>query len=554
MIALLDHLATTGEENGILVFDRQSLSVMLVIFAQAHLPITAMHLSRLAISALHDPRTAPRSWTELFWLADRNWQNPVSLGLLVMPMVKSRVLPSPTFAIFSLTCLLATITPITMSRAWPAQSESMTVNGTITANCSSLDKLGQVDPKSQLSVGVALCTGQTEGADIQAYYNENSDDEFFSGSGSVYGLNVTSIPGFLLRNQGCFPMKGASRPASNSDDDLKRWCDGTGLNETWHSSTLNGSNGIVLHMSWCSNFYANASYNARWMSEPNASATAAIAVTATNGGSPLVSGLIRCDLSISSGTADVVYQSFYDAAFRKFQHHPPTDAASVQSDVPYHPLYAALYYITQLGGNNGSADTTLNQLNIGIDDEDYDYTPNIDDVASAIDSVAYCMAGSLASLSEAPVHLNYTMLESLDIVQWRRKPRYIVATLISIAGWFLLLVYSTVKMYRPTFGGSLNSYVAARLLADSPELVEGHCCGELKSNPKLHAPFGCVADVRADEPVGHIGVVASKEPRCALDRKRREYSLTILQITTQGLIIKHFHNVSALLSGMRAAI
>jgi hypothetical protein len=45
-------------------------SLLLTGFAQGHSAITAMHLGRLAVSALHQRLTRPRSWAELFWLAD----------------------------------------------------------------------------------------------------------------------------------------------------------------------------------------------------------------------------------------------------------------------------------------------------------------------------------------------------------------------------------------------------------------------------------------------------------------------------------------------------
>ena len=48
-------------------------SLFFTSIAQGHGPVTALHLIRLAVSVLHSSSVLPpRTWTELFWLADRN--------------------------------------------------------------------------------------------------------------------------------------------------------------------------------------------------------------------------------------------------------------------------------------------------------------------------------------------------------------------------------------------------------------------------------------------------------------------------------------------------
>ena len=46
-------------------------SVLLTMFTQGHTAVTGIHISRLAISALQSRRGAPRTWIELFWMADK---------------------------------------------------------------------------------------------------------------------------------------------------------------------------------------------------------------------------------------------------------------------------------------------------------------------------------------------------------------------------------------------------------------------------------------------------------------------------------------------------
>jgi hypothetical protein len=70
--------------------------------------------------------------------------------------------------------------------------------------------------------------------------------------------------------------------------------------------------------------------------------------------------------------------------------------------------------------------------------------------------------------------------------------------------WLALLLFLTVRMFRPSFGSSLDSYAAARLLVDLPFLVDGHCCGELAENPNLRAGFLRVGDYQPGDDVGHV--------------------------------------------------
>ncbi|KAL0565882.1 hypothetical protein V5O48_016136 [Marasmius crinis-equi] len=51
-------------------------TILLTVFTQAHVPVTAYHLARIAVSALQNPNTTPNSWAELFWLADQEWTVP----------------------------------------------------------------------------------------------------------------------------------------------------------------------------------------------------------------------------------------------------------------------------------------------------------------------------------------------------------------------------------------------------------------------------------------------------------------------------------------------
>jgi hypothetical protein len=70
--------------------------------------------------------------------------------------------------------------------------------------------------------------------------------------------------------------------------------------------------------------------------------------------------------------------------------------------------------------------------------------------------------------------------------------------------WFILLLGATFIFFRPTFGESLNSYVAGRLLVERPTLVAGYGCGSLTDNMEMSAKFDTVGDSKVGANVGHI--------------------------------------------------
>ncbi|KAJ6553838.1 hypothetical protein B0H10DRAFT_1240223 [Mycena sp. CBHHK59/15] len=89
-------------------------SLLLTVFAQGHGAVTAMHLARVSVSALHSRRTAPNTWAEVFWMSDRMWQGPVGLLSTVFAASRLRVRTSGHFVLCAVTCLVALVTPIVL--------------------------------------------------------------------------------------------------------------------------------------------------------------------------------------------------------------------------------------------------------------------------------------------------------------------------------------------------------------------------------------------------------------------------------------------------------
>lgn len=130
----------------IIVLEKAAASVlpglMLTLFAQAHAAITAMHLARVGVSALQSSNTAHHSWAELFWLADQAWQGLVGVITTGIAMRKMKVRVSSMFVTFSFTCILvAWVTPVILSRAYPVGIVDVRHTTSITPSTLSLDGL-----------------------------------------------------------------------------------------------------------------------------------------------------------------------------------------------------------------------------------------------------------------------------------------------------------------------------------------------------------------------------------------------------------------------------
>jgi len=99
-------------------------NILRTVFDQGHGPITAMHLTRLAVDSLDTPWVSPNTWMEGFWLADRRWSGPVGLWTTAKTYIsrKLRKLRGPHvslgFCFFAVLSVVALVTPVTLSRAY----------------------------------------------------------------------------------------------------------------------------------------------------------------------------------------------------------------------------------------------------------------------------------------------------------------------------------------------------------------------------------------------------------------------------------------------------
>jgi len=93
-------------------------SVLRIVFTQAHGPITSMHLARLVIGTLDAHWAIPRTWMEVFWLADRRWAGPFGLGKTGWTIISRRLRVSLSFFLLATLNIVALVTPVVMSRAY----------------------------------------------------------------------------------------------------------------------------------------------------------------------------------------------------------------------------------------------------------------------------------------------------------------------------------------------------------------------------------------------------------------------------------------------------
>jgi hypothetical protein len=492
-----------------------------------------MHLARLGVSALQDPATAPKTWAELFWLADRNWQGPVGFVATIFGRFTLKTKLSSTFLLFTATIMLALPAPIVLSRAYPAATVESQQN--ILLNVTLLNNTGspQLDVYSQMAVGAG---GWTTGVDVQDMYATrmygttdaalSSDDLssppdiFFTGD---LQNNQVNLPGFRLQG-GCTPMvadaelqaTAAEANANNQSalDPFGVWCSARGLTDApvWFDLTVVG--GVNAYFHFCTKF--DETVERTWMNQASGYTTTVVAWLNTTDHVTSAQGFVNCTSTFTTGQADMnngstnkTFDNFShktlfsefgssDQALRKTPFLPPTIATfremsqtfSKQGDIDDErsvTVARMLGYSPQF--NNTAGETKYVQ-------------PNIQDIAKSLWRGTTHMAAAVNLLGSTTQKITVVHVVTRSGRIRNETWAYVLAGL--LFGWLSMLSYCTVRMFRRTFGSALDSYTAARLLTDLPFLVDGHCAGELVDNPSLRAMFETVGDSSPENDVGHV--------------------------------------------------
>ncbi|KIP05387.1 hypothetical protein PHLGIDRAFT_119902 [Phlebiopsis gigantea 11061_1 CR5-6] len=464
-------------------------SVFFTIFTQGHAPVTSLHLSRLAISALQFRGTAPRTWLEVFWLADMKWAGPVGIIMWIWSMMKLPVRVSPTIAIFSVTVLSAFATPFVLSRAYPFQSMDVPVNRTFVPNTLAAAKLATIDAYAQIAVGAGSWSTNLTVLDIfnaSTFIPSNASrvastaDLFFAGD--VQSMDVT-LPGVRIQG-GCHAMDNT---ASVTQDGFLQLCHQQ-LPSIGDAAFLTLNPGeFILNVSYCT--------TEAFQGVGSPSNTSALIWFANNPSASLVGdlveGIVQCETNFTTGTALL---SGRNLTYDNFVENDKMYTVSQAGEALLDPLYAALYHFhglehatddqkSQLYGMLGytqSADSSGEQK----------YTsPSLDGFAAAMWRGATHMTTALAVLGRDSATA-YTGTAYVAVSGRTRDTPFFVGALVLLGAWLFSMVGLTAFVWRPTvYGDTLDGYCAARLTASRPDLVSGGQPGGISENRQLLERF-----------------------------------------------------------------
>lgn len=474
-------------------------SLLLTVFAQGHGAVTAMHLARVSVSALHSPRTSPNTWAEVFWISDRAWQGPVGILSTILAASRLRVRTSTHFILCAVTCLTALITPIILSRAYPIRNIVVEEQTVITPFVLSVAQMGSVDAWSQIGTGIGSWSTALSIADT---YNSSvylppgtsravdPTDFFFAGS---TGGRTATLPGLRLSGQ-CVPVESTV----SSFADFPAFCHAQIADLPYMTAVVSLTPAATnISIQACT----NKTWGAAFSTVPPISMSSNVAyiyINSANNTYPglpgiVVEGMVRCDSQASTGRARLTGNGTY-TSFTEEPMYNQTQGGEPILD----PLYAMLFYfgthVTSLNADSGYRAAVARALGfVGTSPRDGAQTstqPSLKEMATAFwRGVSYTVAG--VGLLSRTNDTTYPAVQSGVAAVYVREPRFASAAYTLLGVWLLLLVVVSVRSFRPTFGGSFDSYVTAKLVLDRPGLVQP-LSGELAENPNLRERFGRV--------------------------------------------------------------
>lgn len=488
-------------------WDKRLPAAMLTGFAQAHVPITAMHFARLAVSALHRKSTAPRSWAELFWTADRAWQGPVGLASTYREMRALGRVPSlsATFALFSLVSTVSLPTPYILSRAWEEGVVQIPSPANITTTTFVQSTLSDLTGWMQMSAGEggwssALPISDTfKGFTFVPTGRRLNDSDAFNDTfvaGTFEGAAAKQTLGVRTQST-CSPVNVDLQPDTSTPITWTKWCQNIlPEGQSYNLSTLAlHTADVVATVGFCLTYNH---LNLTWLNttEPKA-VTAYVWFNGTNNHDPTVTGVVRCDSTFAMGHADVDGRNGTFTPW-SFSLTPFTGKTYVK-----HPLYLALYDLRV--PFNDSIDSqhivaemrmqTALALHGYLPDHSNTkagvqyFQPSLQAFANQLNRGALSMGAAIGAIARMPNQQVSNAVKFHSVSARVRNWPYIWGAVGLLGVWLLLVVYCTARMLRPTFASTLGSYSTGRLLASEPGLVEAHPVGELAENPNITRRF-----------------------------------------------------------------
>ncbi|KAJ7461580.1 hypothetical protein FB451DRAFT_1497571 [Mycena latifolia] len=470
--------------------------LLLTVFTQGHGALTAMHLARVSVSALHSPGTSPNSWAEVFWISDRAWQGPVGIFSTFLAASQLRVRTSTHFVLCAATCLTALATPVILSHSYPIRSILVDQDTTITPLALSVAQMGAIDAYAEIGTGVGSWSTALSVADVYnssvylppgAARDDDPTDFFFAGD--TDGKRAT-LPGLRLTGQ-CVPVDA-------------NFTDFTAFCTAQFGAPPQYMTGPVTLTPVSVNFTMNACTNRTWelifpATSPAVSTNVAfISIASANTSVPdepgiSVSGIIRCDARTATGTAALSGDGTYEA-FAEAPLYNATQAGEFLID----PLYALLYYFsthaTSLDGDDVYRAATVRALGfVGLSPGGGSQTyaqPSLEAMAAGFWRGVSCTVAGVALLARTN-DTTYPAVQTGFAAMHVRQLRFALGAYALLGLWLCLLAVVTARSFRPTFSGSFDSYITAKLVLDKPGLVAS-ASGQRAENTKLREPFGRV--------------------------------------------------------------
>ncbi|EPQ61251.1 hypothetical protein GLOTRDRAFT_135770 [Gloeophyllum trabeum ATCC 11539] len=467
-------------------------TVMSTIFAQAHAPITAMHLSRLSISGLRTSSGSPRTWTELFWMADQQWAGPVGIITTGWTATRRRIGPSFAFFFFSGITLLTAVTPLVLNRAYPIKTLDIAIPQVFFPSALSPSKLGGVDAYAAVAAGAgAWATNQsvislfnsTTYTPVGQAHVHASGDYFFAGN----ALDLdTHLPGVRLRG-GCNVVDSTDTRFNNTPQGFSQFCSTALSNIGFSMKTVIAPNALALNVSACTTDESFAPFNQSQTS--NSTTYFWLVNTGSNGmvKGDLVAGVVRCDAHAVFGNASV------QGRYTSFDHFTPDKlyVPSQAGEPLLGPMAAMMYYLQTVPNSEAGQAAAIDGLGywqVGINQGLYYMSPSLDGFATALWNGIAHMAAAI-ELVGRDTNTPYQATRHVAVSGRKRDDRFFVAAMCLLAVWVVGLIVSSGLWLRPAFGDSLDSYAAGRLLAEQPDLVENEDIGTLDNNRRLRARF-----------------------------------------------------------------
>ncbi|KAH8830604.1 hypothetical protein DL96DRAFT_1707415 [Flagelloscypha sp. PMI_526] len=508
MIWLLEKASSASPTSGPPSWSYTRLPiVLLTLFAQAHTAITSMHLARIAISSLSSPRTAPNTWVEVFWMADRAWSGPVGIVVALKDSLFLKAKLSLTFLLFAFTCLVALATPAVLSRAFPIQNIPFITSTSIQPKTFNAAAMQVISGYIQQGTGLG-----SWGTGLSAYsllsssifipsdlnfnkYQSSADptDLFIAGNigpdanGTLPGLHVQGSCSVVPPGSGVPDATGATS-ASNLTTLLNPYCSSKFTIGFAGAATIGGVRDITLLIADCATLGFSS-----LKTEPTFSEGYLLYSYSETGIANSGQGLIHCTSNTTTGTA---YLQGANGTFTDFQYSPLFNASTSSNggEPLTDPLAAAFYGLVDPQQTSGAPMKEAVQRGFGLvavptaTGQAFDVlTPDI--VANRMWSAVAHNLAAIGTLSWRDT-VAYNITKPVFYAVHVHASPYREAAYALLGLWAVLLLAITGYGYRRSAASGLDSYAASWLVArQGHDLVVREPLSDPAGNTNLKLQF-----------------------------------------------------------------